>query len=42
VRVSTNEQKREGHSLDSQEDELTSIVEADPEMRTFTHRSSSG
>jgi DNA invertase Pin-like site-specific DNA recombinase len=36
VRVSSNEQKEDGRSLESQEDELTSIVEANPDMRSFT------
>ena len=36
VRVSSNEQKEDGRSLDSQVEELTSIVESDPNMRAFT------
>ena len=36
VRVSSNEQKEDGRSLDSQVDELTSIVKADPNVRAFT------
>lgn len=36
VRVSTSEQKRDGRSLDSQEEELSSIVERDPDMRAYT------
>ncbi|WP_175459657.1 recombinase family protein [Natronorubrum sediminis] len=35
VRVSSNEQKEDGRSLESQEDELTSIVDANPNMRTY-------
>jgi DNA invertase Pin-like site-specific DNA recombinase len=36
LRVSTNEQKEDGRSLESQEDELTSIIEANPNIRSFT------
>lgn len=36
LRVSTNEQKENGRSLESQEDELTSIIQADPDIRSFT------
>lgn len=36
LRVSSNEQSKDGRSLESQEDELTSIVEDNPNMRIYT------
>ena len=36
VRVSSNEQKEDGHSIESQIDELTSIVESNPAVRNYT------